>query len=287
MCKVFNVSKSGFYDWHHRQSAPPTQTERTRNERCEIVEKVFKEYHNIYGYRKIYHELKRRSITCSLNTIYADCKRLGIKSRTRRRYHVRTTDSNHTLPVAKNVLDRNFKAEKPNEKWLTDITYVSTQEGWLYVVSIIDMFSRKIIGYAMADNMRTELVIDALTMSLRRRRKIADELYLHSDRGVQFSSEQLREILELVDIKQSMSRKGDCWDNAPCESWFGKLKTEWIYPNDVYATRKEAELSLIAYIEMFYNSRRLHQSLDYRTPNEADAEYDAKALTTSASKGTM
>jgi len=193
----------------------------------------------------------------------------------RKKYRIQTTDSNHNLPVAENVLSRDFKAEKPNEKWVTDITYVATLEGFLFVVAIIDLFSRKVIGYAMADNMKTELVIAALQMAIDRGRKIAGEIWLHSDRGSQFSSEDFRGVLDLLNIGQSMSRKGDCYDNAPCESWFGKLKTEWIYPNGIYETRREAELSIIEYIEMFYNSKRLHQALDYRPPNEVEAEYFA------------
>ena len=279
MCKVLNVSKSGFYDWLQRKEAPPTPTEQARQERCKLIEEIFREYRGIYGYRKIYHELRRRQVACSLNTIHSDCKRLGLKSITRKTRYVRTTDSNHDLPIADNVLSRDFKAEKPNEKWVTDITYVATIEGWLYVVAIIDLFSRKVIGYAMADHLRTELVLEALRMTIGRGRTFVDEIWLHSDRGVQFSSATFREILELFDIGQSMSRKGDCWDNAPCESWFGKLKTEWIYPmQQTFATRAEAELSIMEYIEMFYNSKRIHQSLEYRTPNEVEEEY-AKTLT--------
>ena len=142
------------------------------------------------------------------------------------KHRIITTDSNHDNPVAKNVLHRDLKAEKPNEKWVTDITYVETLEGWLYLVAIIDLFSRKVIGYAMANNMKTELVINALQMAIGRGRNIVGEIWLHSDRGVQFSSSMFRDVLDLVGIEQSMSRKGDCWDNAPCESWFGKLKTE-------------------------------------------------------------
>ena len=137
---------------------------------------------------------------------------------------------------------------------MTDITYIDTLEGWLYVVVILDLFSRKIVGYGMADNMRTELVVSALKMALARGRKITGEIWLHSDRGVQFASEMFRDALRLAGIGQSMSRKGDCWDNAPCESWFGKLKTEWIYPHGVYATRNEAELAIVEYIEMIYSN---------------------------------
>jgi transposase InsO family protein len=280
MCKVLKVSKSGYYAWRKRQDAPPTQTEKARQERCEIVADIFREYKSIYGYRKTYHELRRRGIACSLNTIYADYKRLGIKSITRWKYRSQTTDSNHANPIAENVLNRDFKAEKPNEKWVTDITYVATLEGWLFVVAIIDLFSRKVIGYSMADNMRTEFVVDALKMAIGRGRKLTGDIWLHSDRGVQFSSSMFRDVLNLVGIEQSMSRKGDCYDNAPCESWFGKLKVEWIYPHGEYKTRAEAELSIIEYIEMFYNSKRIHQALDYRTPNEVEQEYE-KTLTSS------
>ena len=272
MCSTLQVARSGFYDWQKRKDAPPTPTEQARQERCALIEEIFRECRNIYGYRKLYYELRRRGIACSPNTILADCQRIGIKSTTRKKYRIQTTDSTHDLPIATNVLSRDFKAQKPNEKWVTDITYVATEEGWLYLVAIIDLFSRKVIGYAMEDNMRTELVLDALRMAMGRGRKLVGEVFLHSDRGVQFSSEAFREVLGFVGITQSMSRKGDCWDNAPCESWFGKLKMEWIYPKGVYATRKAAELSIIEYIEMFYNSQRLHQSLDYRTPNEVERE---------------
>jgi len=252
-------------------------SEEARQKRHQLVEEIFNESRGIYGYRKVHAELRRRGETYSLNTIHADFKELGLKSKTCKKYRVQTTDSKHDMPVAKNVLSRDFKAEKPNEKWVTDITYVATLEGFLFVVAIIDLFSRKVIGYAMADNMKTDLVIAALKMVIGRGRKIADEIWLHSDRGSQFASSDFRKVLDDLEISQSMSRKGDCYDNAPCESWFGKLKTEWIYPNGIYKTREEAKLSIIEYIEMFYNSKRLHQALDYRPPNEAEAEYFAKA----------
>jgi transposase InsO family protein len=275
MCRVLKVSKSGYYDWCKRQELPPTASEEARQQRRKLVNSVFNErkFHNAYGYRKIYQELRRRGYTYSLNTIHADCKYLGIKSIARKKYRVKTTDSNHSNPIAENVLSRNFKAQKPNEKWVTDITYIQTLEGFLYLVAIIDLFSRKVIGYAMADNMKTQLVIDALQMVINRGRTIAEGIYLHSDRGVQFTATDFRDCLNFLKVEQSMSRKGDCYDNAPCESWFGKLKTECIYPNGVYKTHAEAELSIIEYIEMFYNSQRLHQSLDYCTPNEVEREW--------------
>jgi transposase InsO family protein len=272
-CEVLKVSSSGFYDWHRRQDAPMTPLQKRRKERLAIIEEIFRQSRNIYGYRKICNALRRRGVKYSYNTIHADCKRADIKSVTHKKFRVCTTDSNHDLPVAKNVLNRDFRAERPNEKWVTDITYVETLEGWLFVVAIIDLFSRKVIGYSMADHLRAELVVSALKMAIHRGRKIVGEIWLHSDRGVQFSSAMFRDALGVTGIGQSMSRKGDCWDNAPCESWFGKLKSEWIYPNGIYATRKEAEMSIIEYIEMFYNSERVHQALGYVTPNEFESKY--------------
>ena len=284
MCDVLKVSRSGFYAWRHRKDSPPTATEEKRRERLDAIEGAFQSSRESYGYRKLHAALNRQGIACSANTVHADCQRAGIKSITRRKYRVKTTDSNHKHPIARNVLARDFTASKPNEKWLTDITYIDTLEGWLYVVVILDMFSRKVVGYAMADHLRTELVLSALKMALMRGRKIVGEVLLHSDRGVQFASEQFRDVLRLAGIGQSMSGKGDCWDNAPCESWFGKLKSEWIYPYDVYATRAEAELAIVEYIEMFYNSERIHQALGYQTPNEFEAKYCNEMELTTASK---
>ena len=273
MCHVLKVSTSGFYNWQKRKDAPATPTAKARQKRRDLIEEIYNASRKIYGYRKIHVVLKKRGVTCSPNTVYADCQRIGIQSVAKKPFRVRTTDSNHNLPVAKNVLNRNFQAQRPNEKWLTDITYVATLEGWLFVVAIIDLFSRKVIGYAMADHLRTELVVEALRMPLARGRKIVGEMWLHSDRGVQFSSAMFRDVLRVTGIGQSMSRKGDCWDNATCESWFGKLKTEWIYPHGIYATREEAKLHILEYIEMFYNSERVHQALDYCTPNEFESKY--------------
>lgn len=273
MCRALDVSSSGFYAWKKRKDAPLTPREQAREKRRDLVEELFGKSHNVYGYRKIQAVLRKRGVACSPNTIHADYKERGIKSVVKKKHRICTTDSNHNNPVAKNVLNRDFKAERPNEKWVTDITYVETAEGWLFVAAIIDLFSRKVIGYAMADHIKTSLVVSALRMALMRGRKIVGEIWLHSDRGVQFSSEMFREALKVADIGQSMSRKGNCWDNAPCESWFGKLKSEWIYPHGIYETRKEAESSIIEYIEMFYNSERVHQALGYKTPNEFESEY--------------
>ena len=273
MCDVLKISRSGFYDWLKRKNAPPTAQEQIKQKRRDLVEELFNKSHRIYGYRKTSAVLRSRGVACSPNTIYSDYKDCGIKSVVKKKHRICTTDTNHSNPIAKNVLNRDFKAERPNEKWVTDITYVETHEGWLFVVAIMDLFSRKVIGYAMENHMKTELVVSALRMALMRGRKIVGEIWLHSDRGVQFSSEMFRDALRVAEIEQSMSRKGNCWDNAPCESWFGKLKNEWIYPHGIYETREDAKLSIIEYIEMFYNSERVHQALEYKTPNDFESEY--------------
>jgi transposase InsO family protein len=167
MCKVLKVSKSGFYDWCKRQQIP-SETEQARQHRHTVVETIFNESKRIYGYRKVYDELRRQGYPYSKNTVYHDCQALNLKSNTRKKYRVKTTDSNHRHPIADNVLCRNFKAQKPNEKWVTDITYVETKEGWLYVTAIIDLFSRKVIGYSMADHMKTQLAKEWMLIYNRR-----------------------------------------------------------------------------------------------------------------------
>lgn len=286
LCRALNVSTSGFYAWCQRKDVPKSSNEKLKQKRLKFIETIFNESHQVYGYRKIHAALKKYGVMCSLNTVHAECKELGIKSRVRKKYRVCTTDSNHKNSVSDNVLARDFEAHAPNEKGVTDITYLETKEGWLFVVAIIDLFSRKIIGYAMADHMRTELVVSALRCALSTGRKPTGPIWLHSDRGVQFTADMFRDALKLAGIEQSMSRKGNCWDNAPCESWFGKLKTEWVYVREkVYATRTEAMASVMEYIEMFYNSQRLHQSLGYQTPNEFELQYyQRKEVLTPASQ---
>ena len=195
-------------------------------------------------------------------------RRHGIRARVPRRYRVRTTDSKHSLPVAANLLDRNFVAEKPNQVWLADITYISTDEGWLYLAVILDLFTRKVVGWAMREHMRAELTMTALTMAIQRRRP-GPGLVHHSDRGSQYAAGDYRNILQAAIITQSMSRKGNCWDNAPMESFFGTLKTELVHQRD-YPDRDAARRDLFAYIEAYYNRRRIHSALGYITPEQAD-----------------
>ena len=192
-----------------------------------------------------------------------------IKARAKRKFVPRTTDSAHDQPLAKNLLNRVFAATSLNSKWAVDITYIPTDEGWLYLAGVMDLCSRKIIGWSMQEHMQTELVSEALTMALMHRRPTSELLH-HSDRGVQYASEEYRHLLTRNGITASMSGKGDCWDNACCESFWGTLKTELVN-HQRCATREEARQSIFEYIEVFYNRKRLHSSLGYKSPEVFEA----------------
>jgi len=192
----------------------------------------------------------------------------GIRARVPRRFRIRTTDSHHDLPIAPNRLDQNFAAKRPNQVWLADITYVATSEGWLYLAVVLDLFTRKIVGWAMRDHMRAELTIAALAMAIQRQ-KPPPGLIHHSDRGSQYAAADYRKILDESGMIQSMSRKGNCWDNAPMESCLGRIKTELVH-EACYSTRDTARHDLFAYIEGYYNRQRLHSALGYITPDEAE-----------------
>src|SRR5215469_18324549 len=194
----------------------------------------------------------------------------GIQARASRRYRICTTDSKHPLPVAENLLDQNFVAARPDQVWLADITYIPTGEGWLYLAVILDLFTRKVVGWAMRDHMRAELTIAALTMAIQRRRPGAGLIH-HSDRGSQYAAGDYRDILQAAAIVQSMSRKGNCWDNAPMESFFGTLKTELVHHRE-YPDRDTARRELFAYIEGYYNRQRRHSAIGYITPEQAEAK---------------
>jgi transposase InsO family protein len=196
-------------------------------------------------------------------------KQAGIRSVMHRQFVARTTDSDHDLPVASNLLDRQFEARMPDQKWCCDITYVPTREGFLYLAAVMDVCSRKIIGWSMADHLRTELCLDALDMALRSRRPGGDLLH-HSDRGVQYASVDYQRVLQSHGICVSMSRVGDCYDNAMMESFWGTLKTELVHHRD-YRTRDEAGSSIFKYIECWYNRRRRHSAIGYKSPEEFEA----------------
>ena len=220
-------------------------------------------------------QLKEDGIDCCPETVRKVLKNQGLAASVAPKFIPQTTDSDHNLPIAENLLDRNFTASRPDEKWTSDITYIRTPEGWVYLAVVIDLFSRKIVRWAMATHMRTDLVLDALNMAIAHRRPTG-ELLFHSDRGSQCASDVFRNRLEFLNITQSMSRKGNCWDNAVAESFFGKLKTGWVH-RQTYATCEEAMRSIYFYIEMYYNSKRRHATLGYQSPNDFEAKHRSQA----------
>lgn len=260
MCKVLEVSTSGYYD-----SLKPTQSPRQqrREQIAAAAEAAYRDSHCIYGYRKVHDDLQEQKVECCRETVRRVLREKGLVSRAKRKFVV-TTDSRHAQPVAANVLDRDFQAEAPDRKWTSDITYIATRQGWLYLAVIMDLFSRKIVGWATSSSLQATLVLDALGMALRRRTPGAGLVH-HSDRGCQYAAADYQKLLADHGILCSMSRKGNCWDNAPTESFFGKLKVEWVHGVE-YANHEEAKRHLFEYIEVFYNRKRKHAALGYESP---------------------
>lgn len=267
MCKVLGVSRSGFYVWLGRD-----ESDRARANRDLAVEikKIHEESLGTYGSPRVHAELRRRDHACGKNRVARIMQEEGVRGKCRRRQRPRTTDSNHNLPIAENLVKRDFSAENPNQLWLADITYIPTEEGWLYLASIIDVFSRKIVGWAMEDHMRAELTLAALRMAIEMR-CLRGGLVHHSDRGSQYASKLYQDALEDHGIACSMSSVGNCYDNALKESFFHTLKVERIH-GTIFRTKAEAKSSIFEYIEGFYNRRRLHSALGYRTPSEVEKE---------------
>jgi len=263
MCKVLEVSRSGFYSWLKRDESSRARANR---ELTAEIREIHNESRGIYGAPRIHAVLQRRGRKCGLNRVTRLMQEAGICSKTRRRFRVRTTDSNHSLPIAPNLVERDFTAEEPDQLWVADITYIRTGEGWLFLAAIIDVYSRRVVGWAMEPHMRTSLVLSALNMALGRRQPGVGLVH-HSDRGSQHASKEYRRALEKQGITCSMSRKGDCYDNALMESFFHSLKDEWIY-DEFFATRREAKAGIFEYLEIFYNRVRLYSSLGYVSPLE-------------------
>ena len=271
MCQILKVSRSGYYDSVDRPTSKRAQ--RTAKIR-ESVRQVFDENHAIYGSAKIVEALAQREELESAcrNTVARAMTDLGLKSRVPKAFTPTTTKSDPTKRPAPNSLDRDFSAERPNEKWVTDITYLPTVQGWVYLATVLDLFSRKIVGWSMSDSLATPLVSDALRCAIEKRNPRRGKLLHHSDRGCQYTSDAYQKTLQTLGIECSMSRRGNCYDNAVAERFFWSLKHEWTR-HETYANLEEARLSVFKYIEVFYNRQRLHQSLGYKTPEAFEAEY--------------
>lgn len=266
MCDALNVSASGYYAWRSR---PESARKIANRGLLDDIQRVHAHHRERYGAPRIHAELRAEGQIISRKRIERVMRRHGIRARAPRRYRVCTTDSKHSLPVAANLLHQNFVAQRPNQVWLADITYIPTGEGWLYLAVILDLFTRKVVGWAMRDHMRAELTIAALTMAIQRRRP-GPGLTHHSDRGSQYAAGDYRDILRAAAVTQSMSRKANCWDNAPMESFFGTLKTELVHQRE-YPDRDAARRDLFAYIEGYYNRQRIHSAIGYITPEQAEA----------------
>jgi len=271
MCRVLEVSCSGFYAWRSRDASA---ADVRREELTDQVKAIHAQVKARYGSPRIHAELVASGHECSVNFVARVMREAGIAAKTKRKFR-QTTDSNHGLPVAENVLDRDFDPDEPNARWCADITYVPTREGWLYLAVVEDLFSRKVVGWSMDATMTSRLVVDALEMALARRLKGSSPsgLVAHSDRGSQYASEHYQRRLTEERIECSMSRRGNCWDNAPTESFFASLKKELVHDED-YATREEAKASIFEYIESFYNRVRRHSSLGYVAPDEYERTHN-------------
>jgi putative transposase len=268
MCEQLEVSRSGFYAWKWR---PESLRQQEEQQLAEEVAQVHQESRGTYGSPRVHAEMRARGRKVSRKRVARLMKKQKLQARKRRR-SVRTTDSNHSNPVAPNVLERDFSPDKPNSTWATDITYVWTGEGWLYLAVVLDLFSRMVVGWSMSEHIDTKLVLGALEMALEGRQPPQGLLH-HSDRGSQYASAEYQQALASRGIQCSMSRKGNCWDNAVVESFFSTLKLELVYLTDL-PTRHQARLEIFEYLEVFYNRRRRHSSLGYLSP----WEYERAAL---------
>jgi len=266
MCRVLAVSPSGYYAWRRR---PVSQREMANDTLLDAIKKAHEASHGTYGSPRIYEEIKVQ-LPCSRNRVARLMTKHQISAKQKRRYK-RTTKVNAAHPVAPNVLDGDFTASAPNEKWTTDITYIPTLEGWLYLAAVLDLFSRRIVGWAMSARMTGDLVRDALRMALRERRPPAGLVH-HSDRGSQYTGTPYQQLLKDNQFVVSMSGTGNCYDNAPTESFFGSLKMEWVH-HTVYETRAQARTDIFFYIEAFYNRQRRHSTLGYVSPAAYESAY--------------
>jgi putative transposase len=275
LCRIVGVSVSGFYAWLHAIPVIQSRAEAEARLRDQI-ERIFKARRRVYGSPRIHAELRQEGRRHGRRRIEWLMREMGLSARQGRRRTPRTTDSRHDLPIAPNRLARNFTAERPDQVWLADISYIPTDEGWLYLAAIKDMATRQIVGWSMADHLKADLCIDALVMALQRCQP-EKGLIQHSDRGVQYASAPYRAVLERHGIVQSMSRRGNCLDNAPMESFFASLTKEHVY-QACFATRADAKVALFDYIEVFYNRQRLNSAIGYRTPVQARADMVSIAM---------
>lgn len=268
MANVLDISTSGYYTW---RVEPVGKRENENLVLADKITKIFVDSKSRYGSPRITEELKKGNVQCSRKRVAKIMRYEGLRAKAARKFKA-TTDSDHSYDASPNLLGQNFTSSKPNEIWLSDLTYVSTGEGWLYLCVILDLCSKKIVGWSMSKRLKADLAINALKMAYNNR-KPPPGLIFHSDRGVQYSCKEFRRMLNGMGLIQSMSGKGNCYDNAPVESFFHTLKTEEIHWN-YYATRESSKRCIFEYIEIFYNRKRMHSSLGYLSPAEFEEKIE-------------
>jgi len=271
-CKVLAVSRSGFYRWKEK---PESEREKETVEIPKRILEIHDESRGTYGEPRIRNALKDEGIACGKNRIVKIMKKLSISGLFKKKFRVQTTDSNHDFPIAERIFQtENWETHptRPNQVWVSDISYIPTGEGFLYLGTFLDLFTRKIVGFSMSEDMKTDLIITALSMAIGRQEIGPEKLTTHSDRGVQYASQGFRDELKRLKIVPSMSRRGNCYDNAFAESFFSTLKKELIYRNE-FKTKEEAKRAIFEYIECWYNRKRLHSSIGYVTPMKYEELY--------------
>jgi transposase InsO family protein len=273
MCKALDVSPSGYYAWRQR---PPSAREMANQKLYEKIEAVYEANYQVYGSPRIYRELRKQNVICGENRVARLMRLRGLQAKQSKRFRT-TTRPNKAHSAAPNLLRRDFEASRPNQKWLADITYIPTQEGWLYLAAVLDLYSRRIVGWAMSDRMTSDLTLNALEMALLLRRPDADFIH-HSDQGSQYTDQEYQMLLKDHGIQASMNGAGTWYDNAPMESFFGTLKSELVH-HCAYQARNEAKVDVFYYIESFYNRRRLHSALDYLSPDEYEQLFYQQEVT--------
>lgn len=267
MCQILCITRSGFYAWLKR---PASQRKVSDQELYREILRIYRLFCQRYGSLRITRHLRKEGKHCSKNRVARLMQQHGLRAKGKRKYKA-TTNSKHNFPVAENLLNQDFNVQYPNQAWVADITYIATSEGWLYLAAVMDLYSRQIIGWAMDSTMTKQLAMDAFKQAIGRRNP-PQGLIHHSDRGSQYASKEYQKLLKKYGCIPSMSRKGNCYDNACMESFFGTLKRELVY-DEHYKTRDQAKSSIFRYIEIFYNRQRLHSKLGYKTPYEFEMSF--------------
>jgi len=269
-CRVLGIAPSRYYEWERKQRSERAVRD---DELLASIRRIFAKFRGRYGAPRVHDQLAREGMRVSRKRVARLMREADLRAKGRRKYKA-TTDSNHALPIAPNLLERNFHAEQPDSVWVSDITYIWTRQGWMYLAVILDLYSRKVVGWSLAERMTAALVCNALAAAVQLRRP-KPGLIFHSDRGSQYASHAFRRQLARHGMRQSMSRKGDCWDNAVAESFFATLKKELVR-NRAFDTRDNARSEVFEYIEVFYNRRRAHSLLSYATPDAFEDCFEKK-----------